>query len=244
MNDIDSIFIITDDELKSTDYSYESIPSISVNEMKEIKRLDIKSEIDNLKLEKFFFQQSIMDSTSDSDESILWGLYCDYGRNKFRNLRFEKGIVNETLNMSQVIDNTLPLIAEKIGIQLVHIKKISSWFNLDHSQDVDKIIPNDILKKLIPLFKENIKDIYTAFNLRETRSKSNLKDEWTIRKITTITNAVLDRWGYTKIKRRSRKLGGKREERIDISDYQLENTEESNVFENLIGKVNNRVDYF
>lgn len=233
MNDIDSIFIMTDDELKSTIYEYHLIPSISFNEMKEIRKRDFKSEIDNLKIEKFYFQQSVMDSTSDSDESILWGLYCDYGRNKFRNLRYEKGIIKETLNISEVVDNSLPLIAEKMGIQLIHILKISSWFNLNHSQDVYKIIPNDVLKKLIPLFKENIKDIYTAFNLRETRSKSNLKDEWTIRKITTITNAVLDRWGYTKITKRSIKRERNNEKRTDISDYQLENTENTNVFENL-----------
>ena len=237
-NDIETF--ITDDELNSTSYKYDSIPSISINEMKEIRKQNIKSELDNLKLEKFFFQQSVIDIEDKKDESVMWGLYCDYGRNKFRNLRYEKGIINETLNLSQVINNTLPLIAEKMGIQLIKIKQISSWFNLDHSQDIDKIIPNNVLKKLIPLFKENIKDIYTAFNLRETRSKSNLKDEWTIRKITTITNSVLDKWGYTKIKKRSRKQTGKDGERVDVSDYQLQNTPlagKVNIFKNIKQKV-------
>jgi hypothetical protein len=227
MNDEEFTYLSDEQLSKTMDYSYDDIPSISTNDMRELKMKEIKDDLDLLKIEKYFFQQSVLEVNPD-DEVILWVLYSRFGRNKFRNLRYEKAIVKETLNMKNVIDTTLPLIADKMGIQLNTIQKISSWFNLDHSQQVNKDIPHETLKQLIPIFKENIQEIYTAFNLRPTRSKSNMNDEWTIRKVTTITNSVLEKWGYTKIKKKSPEYKGSRRkgESIDIAPYQIINVTE------------------
>lgn len=225
MNNIENE-LLHDDELSKINYVYSDIPSVSVDTMKLLRKQPTKSILEQLVIEKFFFQQSIQEIDDKKEEECLWRIYTDYGRSKFRNIRHEKQLVNNILNLSVAIDSTLPIIADVLGIRLNTIKKISSWYGLDHSQDNAKIIPYDKLKKLIPLFQENIKEIYTAFDLRETRSK---KDEWTVRKITTITNMVLSKWGYTKLKKKSPlKRKGKKQDYI--SDYIVENTEEINVY--------------
>lgn len=225
--------LMCDEDLKSTTYMYKDIPSISVDTMKILRRQPIKTDLEKLQLEKFFFQQSVQEIENKDDEQCLWSLYIDYGRSKFRNIKHEKQLVNETLNLSSIIDTTLPIIADSMGIKLKTIRKISSWYGLDHSQDITKIIPTKKLETLIPLFRENIKQIYTAFELRETRSK---KEDWSIRKITTITNMVLSKWGYTKIKKKSRKKdGNSRGVQTDISDYIVENTVDMDVYEHIKG---------
>lgn len=229
MNEI-QIELLGDDELKKLKYVYSEIPSISVDLMKLLRRQPIKSALEKIQLEKFFFQQTIQEIDNKNDEECLWDIYIDYGRNKFRNIKYEKQLMNQTLNLSNIVDTTLPIIANRLGIQLSVIKKISSWYELEHSQNIDKIIPHDLLKTLIPLFQENIREIYTAFELRETRSKN--KDDWTIRKITTITNMVLSKWGYTKIKKKTppkrKQEKGKRE---SISDFIVQNTEKVHVYD-------------
>jgi hypothetical protein len=218
MNDIIPFEIISDEELSDNTFTYADIPSINVDTMKMLKKLPIKTFLQVLTIEKFFFQQSVQSIDNIDDETCLWGIYRAFGRKKFRNLRFEKSIISETLDIGKVVDSTLPIIADKLGIQLSVIKNISSWYNLKHSQDTDTVIPNSLLKKLIPIFKENMKEIYTAFELRDTRSSNS---EWSIRKITTITNMVLSKWGYTTIKRRSRRRKGHNGAE-DLSEYQLE----------------------
>lgn len=218
MNNV-QIDLLDDNEIKQTVYKYDEIPSISVDVMKQLRKQSIKSELEKLQLEKFFFQQSVQEMENIEDEKCLWIIYCDYGRGKFKNLRYEKQFVNETLNLSSVIDTTLPIIASKLGIQLNTIKKISSWYGLKHSQEIEKVIPHDKLKTLIPLFEENIKEIYTAFELRETRAK---KDEWSIAKIIRITNMVLGKWGYTKLSKTARKRNRSPGCVLDVSDYVVE----------------------
>lgn len=218
MNNV-QIDLLNDEEIKQTVYEYDDIPSISVNIMKQLRKQPIKSELEKLQIEKFFFQQSVQEMENVEDEKCLWTIYCDYGRGKFKNLKYEKQFVNETLNLSSIIDTTLPIIASKLGIQLNTIKKISSWYGLKHSQEIEKIIPHDKLKKLIPLFEENIKEIYTAFELRETRAK---KEEWSIAKIIRITNMVLGKWGYTKLSKTVRKQTRTPGKVLDTSDYVIE----------------------
>jgi len=233
MNDLQFVCndkeLLTDEELKEIGKEvifYNDIPSINVDTMKLLRKLPIKTELQLLTLEKFFFQQSVEYMDNIKDEECLWSIYRDYGRKKFRNLKFEKSIVCETLNIAKIVGDTLPIIAKNLGIQLNVIKNISSWYNLKHSQDTDTIIPNSLLKKLIPIFKENMKEIYTAFELRDTRSSNS---DWSIRKITTITNMVLSKWGYTTIKRRSRKRKGKGGTE-DLSEYKLEHDNLCKIF--------------
>jgi hypothetical protein len=217
MNDLDYIEELDDTQLKDSLIKYSDIPVINATEMKELRKKNIKTDIEKLSIEKFFFQQSVQNIDCFELERFCWSLYSDYGRNKFRNLQHEKGLVTKTLNMASVVDSTLPIIAKKIGIQLDVIKDLNSWFNLEHSQDTNTIITHEKLETLIPLFKDNVSKIYSAFELRETRSKNN---EWTVRKITTITNSVLDKWGYTRIKKGSRKREGYNGKK-DVSNYSL-----------------------
>jgi hypothetical protein len=135
MNDID-INILEDKELEELKPEYDEIPSIDSETMKLLRKQDIKSLKEKLMLEKFFFQQSIEDIDNKDDENMLWKMYIEFsGRNKFRNIKYEKGLINQTLNMKNVLDTTMPLIASKMGIQLDMIQNISKWYNLKHSQN-------------------------------------------------------------------------------------------------------------
>jgi hypothetical protein len=183
-------------------YKYNEIPSITSNEMKLLRRQENRTELENAKLEKFFFQQSI-ENMAIEDENICWGLYIDYGKNKFRNISYEKGIRGNTISLGDIINTTLPILAEKLSLRLEVIQNLTSWFNVENSHDIKTTIEDKKIKLLIPIFKENIKTIYDAFDLREDRREDKNKELDTTN-IIRITNQVLNKWGFSKIKRSER----------------------------------------
>ena len=232
----------TDFDFEQTDrkdtilIEYSDIPVINSNEMKELRRKPIKTEMESLSIEKFHFLQTVEDVPT-SDEAVLWSIYFDFGRSKFRNLNYEKGIIKETINMAEIMDTTLPIIATNMGLQLSVIRNISNWFEVKHSQDFETLISKEKLHTLIPMFKDNMKAIYDAFNLRSTTKD----DEWDIRKITEITNSVLDRWGFSKLKMTKKDRCRKGP---DMSEYKLVNRKDETIFDKLKGKkgVNHKCD--
>lgn len=221
MNELE-VEYITDKDFEENETAYEDIKSISIDEMKRIRRLPEKTMEQLLELEKFFFQRQVQDCDT-LQEASLWLVYktCS-GRKKFKNLCYEKGLVCQTLNLVEVVNNVLPIIANKMGIQLQHIMKFNEWYGVKNTQDYNTIIPHEKLVKLIPFFEESCTEIYSAFDLRESRGKDN---DWSVKKITTITNMVLTRWGYSKLNKVGRKKKGKRGEKAeDVSDYVFQST--------------------
>ena len=211
-----------EDEEIDNSIEYEDIPYITLQEFRELRLKPIKSNMDLLKIQKYFFSKSCENIDDIEDEKCLWCLYTEHGRKKFFNLQYEKGLMTKTLDLKFVIQETLPILASNLGIQLELIQKINTWLNIKHTQDIGTIIPNDKLQKLIPIFKENITEIYTAFDLRESRGKK--VPEFTIQKMISITNQVLQKWGFTTIIKNQqvrKTINGKR---VDVSDYLLTKT--------------------
>ena len=223
---------------------YDDIPSINNETFNTLRNQDIKTLEETLMLEKFCFQETIEDIDNKASEWMLWCQYVDVDcRNTFRNVRHEKGIFYNSLNMNSVLDVTMPLIADKMGIQLDVILDLNKWYNIKHSQDVETVIGNDTMQKLIPIFEKHVQRIYTAFDLRPPQGKKNT--EMTIKKITTITNSVLSKWGYTKIKRLERKEKTENGKKIQISNYKFEYIDKEHecqkldIFKNVKYKINN-----
>lgn len=196
---------------------YETIPSITSDQMKILRKSESLTDLQEATLQKFFFQQTI-ENISLEDEKCCWNLYNDCGRNKFRNISYEKGIRSQSLNMGDIISITLPILAEKLSIRLEVIQNMTSWYGVDNSHDI-KTISNDKLKLLVPIFKENIKEIYNAFDLRETRKKD--KEDFNVSNVVDITKMVLNKWGFSDIKKEKRtqkKIKGKL---FDNSSYSI-----------------------
>lgn len=215
--------------------NYIDIPSINSDEMKILRMLNIKTELEISKLEKFFFQQSI-ENMAIEDETICWGLYMDYGKNKFRNISYEKGIRGNTIGLGDIINTTLPILAEKLSLRLEIIQNLTSWFNVENSHDIKTTIEDKKIQLLIPIFKENIKAIYDAFDIRETRKEEG--SEMTTTNIIKITNQVLNKWGFSKIKRSERvnkRIEGKR---VSNSSFKIEN--EGGIYDKIKPKRRNR----
>lgn len=201
-------------------FKYDDIPSITSNEMKVLRKLEHKTDMDNAKLEKFFFQQSIENISLD-DEAVCWRLYNDCGKSKFRNISYEKGIRSNTLNLGDVISTTLPILAEKMSLKLEIIQDLTSWLGVTNTQDINTKINSETINKLVPLFKENLTKIYDAFEIKRSKGKEELNSTQIIR----ITNQVLDKWGFSSLERGERKQKRVDGKRVEVSEFKLQNKE-------------------
>ena len=216
-------------------FNYIDIPSINSDEMKILRVKDMKTDLENSKLEKFFFQQSI-ENMAIEDETICWRLYMDYGKNKFRNISYEKGIRKNTIGLGDIINTTLPILAEKLSLRLEVIQNLTSWFNVENSHDIKTTIEDKKIQLLIPIFKENIKTIYHAFDIRQTRKEES--SDMTTSNIIRITNQVLNKWGFSKIKRIERQRVREKGKRLSNSTFKIEN--EEGIYDKIKPKKRNR----
>ena len=202
--------------------SYNDIPPITPDEMKRIRRLEIKTDLDIAKLEKFFFQQTIV-KVEPEEEHAYWAIYIKHGKSKFRNISYEKGLRDNTINLSDIVSTTLPILAEKLSLQLEVIQNLTSWYGVKNSHDIEPKIEDKKLKLLIPIFEENMRAIHDAFDLRDRRdTEKNISTD----NIIKITNKVLSKWGFSKVKRTKRidkVVNGKR---TQTSEFKIELEEE------------------
>lgn len=177
---------------------YVKIPNLTIDEMKTIRKKDIKSNSDKLSLDKFFYKQTFMnDDISIEDEESVFTVYLDH-KSKFTNLSYEKGMVNRTLNLVGIVKETLPILAKKLHIRLDLVNRISDWYGFKHTHDFHTEISTEKINSLQKLFSESITEIYDVFEIR--KPQGNKDAEMCIRKIITITNLVLKKWGFSELK--------------------------------------------
>ncbi len=224
-----------DDLIFSDDYLYEDIPTINFDEAQKLlikKRKEPLTDFEEFKLNKYYFQSKISLSYKviSIDEQIsLWNIYCNYGKSKFRNLSYEKGLIDGTLRICDIISSTFPELADSLSKKLEDIRDIAKQFNLKNSQDFSTITKLDIENNLNWLQK-NRKRFITDFSIREQgKSKGDLD----IRKGIDLLNKIFSSWGYSKIKKgkqKKKRINGKI---IDISNYNFENTEDIDVYRHI-----------
>jgi hypothetical protein len=167
------------------------------------------------------------------DQITLWNVYCNYGKKKFRNLSYEKGLNDGTLRICDIISSSFPEIADNLSRKLEDILEITQKLGLKNSQDFSSIQRDIIVNNLgwLEWLEKNSARFHSNFGLRN-RSKGG----FTLRNGSELLNKIFNSWGFSKFtkgKAKTTKVNGKN---IDLTDFTCKNTEEVEVYKYLEGK--------
>jgi hypothetical protein len=220
------------------DYQYQDIPSINRDEHRvllTLKKKEPLSDLEELKLNKYNFQRYLITYEENNcigvipiqDEISLWNVYCNYGKKKFRNLQYEKGLNAGTLRICDIISSSFPEIADNLSRKLEDIREITQKLGLKNSQDF-KIIKRSVIVDNLEWLDQNSQRFHTNFGLR-----NGVKGKFTLEAGSKLLGKIFNSWGYSKIKKGKRKTTKIKGKNIDLTDYCCENTEEVEVYEYL-----------
>jgi hypothetical protein len=225
------------------DYQYQDIPEITFTQRQNLiikKKKEPLSDLEEFMLNKSYFQATLIVNGRSSlrmeDQTSLWNVYCNYGKKKFRNLQYEKGLNAGTLRICDIISSSFPEIADNLSRKLEDIIEITQKLGLKNSQDF-KIIERKNLVDSLEWLEQNSTRFHTNFGLR-----NRAKGEFTLEAGSKLLGKIFNSWGYSKIKKgkyKKQRVNGKQ---IDISDYCCENTEDIEVYEYLEPKSKRKTD--
>ena len=227
------------------DYQYQDIPSINRDELRVLitkKKKEPLSDLEEFTLNKHFFQNTLtyqqkgLNMIPIEDEISLWNVYCNYGKKKFRNLQYEKGVNSGTLRICDIISSSFPEIADNLSRKLEDIIEITQKLGMKNSQDF-KIIERKNLVDNLGWLDQNSARFHTNFGLR-----NRAKGEFTLKNGSELLGKIFNSWGYSKIKRGKRKTTKINGKNIDMSNYCCENTEDVEVYEYLDPKSKRKTD--
>jgi hypothetical protein len=239
--DIDITEIIFDEFIEPT-IAYDDIPSISPSQCKILcmkKKKQPLLELEALQVEKYQFQLYLLNTQDETGvEEGLWTIYTNFGKGKFRNISQEKGIDSGSLTIQDLIDRetngNYTHLNTGQSMKMDVIKQIRNWCGMKNSQETGYSINKEKLDNIVEKFETNRKKIHLAFDMRD-RVNGELNIESTLQLI----NKILDRWGFTKIKKhRIRKMmkGVKTEK----AEYIIEDKKDINVSEYIKPATNNK----
>ena len=214
--DVLSIDINFNDEFEYNDIKDLTYPDANVLKKKKIESVLSKEE--EIQLEKYYFQHALvnMDIWDSKVEHNLWDIYKSYGKNKFRNMSFEKGLLAGTVRINDIISPGYPELSSSLVLKLEMIDQIRNKIGLKHSQDFVEVSKETIADS-VQWFDENRKKIHNIFQIRDGK-----KEEFNSRSVTDLINKVFSQWGYSKIKlgKERKKINGKM---VNIAPYSIIN---------------------
>ena len=217
--DPEDIIEIEFDEFIKPQIDYDQIVEILPSKAKELiqkKKRSPLTEEENSSLEKYHFQNILLYRPKDV-EKPLWEIYTNFGKGKFRNISTEKGLVEGTITIKDIIDkNSYSHLNNGFSMRCQVISEIFNWIGCN-SQDYTTKIKRDTVTNLIHKFEENRKKIHIAFDIKQTKGELNVKS--TI----GLINSVLSKWGYSKIKKGKREVVRKNGKKVDVSDFEINN---------------------
>jgi hypothetical protein len=207
--DVSSIVEVEFDEFIADKIKYYDIPDITpsvckalINKKKHIPLLELES----LQVEKFHFQCLLLNKPEDVEEG-LWKIYSNFGKGKFRNISIEKGIIQGTCTIQDIIEKeSYSHLNSGICLRLDLIREITSWIGMTNTSEYGYRLTKDKLDSIINNFEDNRQKIHIAFDMRD-RTKDKLDGKTTV----ILINKILERWSYSSLKADSKqkKIAGK-----------------------------------
>ena len=217
-------------------FVYADIPEITFSKAQEIRKKKIENSITKLEeaqLEKFYFQYMLFGENRMKDQIMLWDIYLDYGKGKFRNLTYEKGYNDGTIRICDIVSEVYPEISNILSLRVDWIGRICKEIGIKHSQDFS-MVSKETIEGCTDWFKTNSKEIPNVFEIRD-RSKTNKFDT---RSTTELINKVFSKWGYSTIKagnKSGKRVNGKM---VYNTPYNIQNdNKDINVYEFIKPKV-------
>lgn len=214
--DMDSILEVEFDEFFECDIEYNDIPEITPSKCKELsfkKKTIPLLELESLQLEKYFFQNQLLNRSKDVEEG-LWKIYNNFGKGKFKNISIEKGFLEGTCTIQDIIEKeSYSHFNSGLSLRFEVIKEINQWIGMKNTSEYGFTLNKDKLDNIIKLFENNREKIHLAFDMRDG-TKGELNSKTTI----ALINKILDRWSFSTLKstQKKQKVKGKV---IDNSEY-------------------------
>jgi len=238
INDNEPVILVPKGCSITGDTPYENIPEITQKEYYCLLNNQFRKESDTLILEKYVFQQTIWYNKIDGYSlKALWAMFknCD-DKKKMRNIAYEKSLQDKTIAINSIVSHALPILVSKMSLKLEIVNNLTKWLGLKNTYDTTKPIKKD--DKLIGIFKENVKKIYDIFKIKDRRKTKDGKfmngnfNDMDFKTVIMITNQVFSKWGYSTIKKSTRKREMINGIRSDISDYIIEI--DKDIYDNII----------
>jgi hypothetical protein len=207
--DINSIIEVEFDEFITDKIKYYDIPSITPTMCKILINKKTHTpllELESLQVEKFHFQCLLLNKPEDVEEG-LWKIYSNFGKGKFRNISIEKGIIQGTCSIQDIIEKqSYSHFNSGICLRLDLIREITSWIGMTNTSEYGYRLTKDKLDSIINNFEDNRQKIHIAFDMRD-RTKAKLDGKTTV----ALINKILDRWSYSSLKadKKQKKILGK-----------------------------------
>ena len=242
-HDFDDLDFEDEINLIFEEYQYQDIPEITFTERQELlkkKKSEPLTELEEFKLNKSFFQATLITQgrsrISKEDQISLWNVYCNFGKKKFRNLAYEKGLKTGTMRICDIISASFPEVADNLSRKLEDIIEITDKLGLDNSQDFKEIDRGTVFE-ILPWLEEHSTRFHVNFGLR-----NRMTGKFTLKNGSELLNKIFSSWGYSKIKRGKRTLQRVDGKRVDVSNYNCQNTEEVDVYTHLEPKSKKKTD--
>ena len=180
------------------------------------------------------FNTNIILHVKPEVKSILWDIYNQYGREKFRNLAYEKALNDGSLtivNIHQMDAHAYRILNNGFSLQCVVIQEIKTILDVQHTHDFNSPINMDKLQLLIKHLRQNESKIVTAFGLRCRRASDPA--DFSTRNAVDLTNQILRRWGFSTLSRKGRKRKRVHGVQVEASVFSLRNSAVVSVYESI-----------
>jgi hypothetical protein len=185
---------------KAENVPYGDIPTLSQDDFDELtrsKKTGPLSDLEILSMYKHRFMLTFNEGNcADDVVSDMWKLYIDSGAGRFRNLSYEKGLIDGSVRVEDIIDFKMSVLASKMSQRLEIIRELTGVLGLGHSQEV-KDFDVDMFAEEGPVsawIAGNRERVCSVFEVR--CAWKTLGNEGCVK----LVNSVLGKWGFSSIK--------------------------------------------
>lgn len=230
--DDEFIFEVDFDEVKETPaFSYDDIPSITSDQMKELrkkKQTIVLTDLEKATLDKFWFQYCVLDLKKEVEQPI-WEIYNKFGKGKFKNLCVEKGMERTEITISDIFNTGLYAgLNDGFTLRVDAIRNICKLLGINSTQRYGTQVSRQKMEETVAYFKENKEEFKKIFKTNKSRSKQ----EFGVEQCQDLINQIFEKWGYSKLQKEGdRKRGGTKKNRIDDTPYVLVNKQEVDIYD-------------
>lgn len=194
-----------------------------INLLSKQQRGETLKEKEELEQMKFLFQHGILQYqyVNDSIAEQYWERYFNHGRTQMINMTYEKGILEGTITMQELVNRGEVNIIEGADrvAQLGIMREMCLLLKMDHSQ-VTKIITREDMENTIHAMKHGLySNMLLHFGLRDQRTKK--ESTITYEEIMRITSRVWNKWGTSKVRMGERKRKQIKGKRVEVTEVEF-----------------------
>ena len=235
--DREARYLDPDDIECKHDIEYSDIPEIDLEQLKALKTKKIEgidlTDVEHASISKFWMINCLVPNRDtdqrEEDYNMCWNYFKDYGYSKFSNVGYEKGVVDGSIRIRDLLEQTkFSSVVDKLSLRLEMMSDICQQLGLKTSYELGAQVSKEQIELSAQWFIHNYKKIHNIFDIRIQVDKSK-KPLPPPRISTSLINKVFGKWGYSKFKKcakkvRSKSIKGSKQQ--DITPFEISSQNE------------------